>query len=1093
MDEKLALPFDRYSRNKIMSDFINKLRETNRRLRILDIGGRSGDLRKFLHEDDDIYILDIRNSEYNEKNYFLGNIINAPFKDHIFDVVVSSELFEHIEPENREKSLSEMVRVSKNFIILGAPFYSKEVCDAEIKANDFFRLFTDIDHIWLAEHITNGLPKKEEIEKFLHDKGYNFYIIENNNILNWLLMQYFIFYTNIYTTPEEKIGDVFRFYNENFIELGDSLPPTYRKIYFISKVGALPRISQCDNYKNSSINILKYEQLLSLTFMNFGETIKEREKQSNIQIKQLSLQINQLNNRIGSLENTIGSIYNSITWRAVMKYHNLMENLLPGNTWRRYYYDIGLMGIRTIAYEGWSAFFNKSRQFFENKYNASKISRIPILEIKAAFVSHLSLDKKIYGIFYSNTDLLTEIRIITATYKRKNTEISFILRQNSEKGEVLRKVKIPGNKIQDNTYTSFKFKPINDSKGKNFCFEIKSSGEPSAAIWYDPEKISSNIDLYYDDKKLHGSINIQAFSSIKNKDIYETWISINEPNKVELKQQQITAKEFPYRPLISIIIPVYNTKPNILKETIQSVLKQTYDNWEICIVDGNSKGEDIKKILNEFSQKDPRICVNFLDQNMGISGNSNKALQLAKGEFIALLDHDDLLAPFALFEVVKSLNDKPELDFIYSDKDIVSEDGTQRQNPLFKPGWSPEIMLSANYLTHLSVIRKSLVDEIGGFLSETDGAQDWDLFMRATEKTNKILHISKVLYHWRESETSCALWCSGAKPYIFDAQRTVLNNHLKRLGKSFELILIPPGIWRIKWTITDKTKISIIIPTRDNITKLRPCVDSILNKSSYQNFEIIIIDTGSKEPESLKYYNELSRNSKINILNYNKLFNYSAVNNLGEKHSTGEILLFLNDDTEVITSDWLEEMAGWIQQEEIAIVGAKLLKPDNTIQHAGVILGLQGFAGHPFAGANENYNGPFGSTEWYRDYLAVTGACMMIRKKVFEEAGGFNESFILMGSDVELCLRLWKKGYRIVYTPFAKLVHYEASTRTKYIPPQDFVMSYEHYKLFLEKGDPNYNINLSLWNTIPSIKMLGEKETSQFVQDVLKNVSNIRK
>lgn len=1091
INENLNLPFDRYTRNKIIGDFINNLREINKQIRILDVGGRSGDLRKFLQEDDELYILDIRNSESNEKNYFLGNITNAPFKDLIFDVVVSSELFEHLTPENREKSLSEMFRMSKNFVILGAPFYSKEVYDAEIKANDFFRKLANIDHPWLDEHIKNGLPKQEDLKKILLEKGYNFYIIENNNILNWLLMQSFIFYTHTNPVFGVKIEEVFRFYNENFLELGDSLPPTYRKIYFISKGKELPQINHCNNFDNSSVNILKYETLLSLTFMNIGETINVRVGQLTNQANQLTNQVNQLTNQIQFLKNTIESIYKSITWRTVMKFQNMIEIIFPGNTSRRRFYDIGFMAIRTISDEGWSAFFNKSLRFLQKKKNDTKISRVPILVIKAAFVSPIFLDKKLYCIFQSNVDKLTEIRILTTTYQRKNADISFILRLGSEKGDVLRKVKIPGRKILDNAYTSFEFKSINDSKGKNFCFEIKSTGKPSAAVWYDADQITPNIDLYCDDKKLQGSINIQAFSAIKNKDLYEIWISCNEPNEIELKKQKNDAKEFDYRPLISIVTPVYNTTPNILKETIQSVLKQTYDNWELCIVDGNSKGEELKNILTDFSKIDTRIRVDFLDQNLGISGNSNKALQFAKGEFVSLLDHDDLLAPFALFEMVKALNQYPELDFIYSDKDIISEDGKQRLQPLFKPDWSPEIMLSANYLTHLCVIRKSLVDKMEGFLPDTDGAQDWDLFMRVTENTNKIHHISKVLYHWRESETSCALWCSAAKPYIFDAQRNVLHNHLKRLGKSAELILIPPDIWRIKWVIKDKTKISIIIPTKDNIRKLRPCVESILNRSSYQNFEIIIIDTGSKEPESLKYYDKLSIDQKIKIINFNQPFNYSAVNNLGEKHATGEILLFLNDDTEVITSDWLEEMAGWIQQEEIGVVGAKLLKPDNTIQHAGVILGMQGFAGHPFAGVRDNFNGPFGSTEWYRDYLAITGACMMVRKKVFEDAGGFNESFLLMGSDVELCLRLWKKGYRIVYTPFAKLVHHEASTRSKYIPPQDFIISYENYESFLKKGDPYFNINLSLWNTIPDIRMLGEKETSEYVQEVLKGVSKL--
>lgn len=599
-------------------------------------------------------------------------------------------------------------------------------------------------------------------------------------------------------------------------------------------------------------------------------------------------------------------------------------------------------------------------------------------------------------------------------------------------------------------------------------------------------------------------------ASIKDKSKpYEVWIQKNEPGELELKRQKELSQQFNYKPLISIITPVYKPPPAILEATIESVIFQTYDNWEMCLADGGSKDKEVRKIIEKFSQKDPRIKVKFLDENLGISGNSNIALNLAKGDFVALLDNDDLLAPFALFEIVKSLNDNRELDLIYSDKDIVSEDGKQRLEPLFKPDWSPEIMLSSNYLTHLCVIRKSLVDEVSGFISETDGAQDWDLFLRVTEKTNKIHHISKVLYHWRESKTSSALRGTVSKPYISDAQRTVLHNHLQRLGRSADLTLIPLsnrkkkrflslflgrtanrlGIWRIKWIIKDKIKISIIIPTKDNLRKLRPCVESILNKSSYQNFEIIIIDTGSKEPENLTYYNQLSKNPKIKIVNYMKSFNYSAVNNLGVKHATGEIVLFLNDDTEVITSDWLEEMAGWIQQEEIGIVGAKLLKPDNTIQHAGVVLGMQGFAGHPFAGASEYCWGPFGSTEWYRDYLAVTGACMMLRKKVFEEVGGFNESFILMGSDVELCLHIWKKGYRVVYTPFAKLLHYEASTRGHDIPIQDFLVSYEHYKPFLNKGDPYFNINLSRWNTIPCIKLPGEKETCEFVHEVLRKVS----
>jgi GT2 family glycosyltransferase len=570
---------------------------------------------------------------------------------------------------------------------------------------------------------------------------------------------------------------------------------------------------------------------------------------------------------------------------------------------------------------------------------------------------------------------------------------------------------------------------------------------------------------------------------------YELWIRNNEPTEEELIKQTEMSRAHRYKPLISIITPVYNTKPQILEDAIESVLEQTYQNWELCLVEGKSSDSQIRETLDKYSSKDTRISVRFLENNLGISENSNLALELAKGEFIALFDHDDLLAPFALHEVVTALNKDNDLDFIYSDMDLIDEKGKQRFHPLFKADWSPEIMYSANYLTHLSIFRRSLIDEVGDFLKETDGAQDWDLFFRITEKTNKIYHISKILYHWRVSDTSCAIEGEKAKPYVVNTQRIAISNHLDRQGLAGDVIRNENGYWRIKWKINDKNKVSIVIPTKDNLKKLNKCLTTILDKTSYENYEIVVIDTGSVLKGVLEYYDSISKNPRIKIYNYDKKFNYSAVNNFGAKKASGEILVFLNDDTEVITSDWLEEMIGWVEQNKIGIVGAKLLKPNGTIQHAGVILGLSGFAGHPFAGAYERTDGPFGSTEWYRDYLAVTGACMMIRKKVFEEIGEFNESFLLNGSDVELCLRARMKGYRIMYTPFANLLHHEAATRGKYVPPEDFITSYKYYEPFIKKTDPYYNPNLSLWCLIPRIKSPNERDTMDFVQEMIKNVS----
>ena len=570
----------------------------------------------------------------------------------------------------------------------------------------------------------------------------------------------------------------------------------------------------------------------------------------------------------------------------------------------------------------------------------------------------------------------------------------------------------------------------------------------------------------------------------KTDEEYSLWILDNEPSTSDLLQQKKDSKNFIYSPCISIITPVYNPPPEVLKDMIYSVLDQTYDNWELCIVDGNSESTEVRSILKKFSDKDSRIKIKLLDKNYGISGNSNIALSLATGEFIALLDHDDTLAPFALFEVVKVLNEYKNLDFIYSDKDLISEDGECRYSPLFKPDWSPEIMLSANYLTHLCVIRKNIIDNIGGFCEDVDGAQDWDLFLRVTEKTRSIFHIPKVLYHWRSITTSCAAGGVNAKPYVVEAQRITIERHLKRCGLSARVNMRDPGVWHIQWDLPIEKSVSIIIPS-ENISSLKNCVTSILSLTDYVNYEVVVIDLGLDKTLDSEFYEYLKSNKSIKIINYSGVFNSSLVNNIGSHHAQGELFLFLSDKISVISSDWLEEMVGWSIQEKVGVVGAKLLSSDRIIQHAGVIIGLTGSAGYPFAGNSEYIMGPFGFTDWYRDYLAVTGACMMVRREVFEEVGGFDESFTLYGSDVEFCLRVYQKGYRNIYNPFAKLEHPALVSKETPIPKDDFQRSYQCYKSFIEIGDPFFNRNLSYWSNVPRIRRPGEKEPIDFVKEVV--------
>jgi len=567
-------------------------------------------------------------------------------------------------------------------------------------------------------------------------------------------------------------------------------------------------------------------------------------------------------------------------------------------------------------------------------------------------------------------------------------------------------------------------------------------------------------------------------------DAYQVWITENEPDGTELNQQRYESQNFTYLPVMSIIIPVYNPLPQILRETIESVVAQTYIRWELYLVDGNSGVPGVRATIEEFCHRDRRIHAKYLDQNLGISGNTNAALSLVRGDFIVLLDHDDLLAPNMLYEVVKLLQTDMEADIIYYDEDKISADGMIRRDPWFKPAaWSPDLLLSTNYLMH-SVVRRSLFIDVGGLDSAMDGAQDWDLALRLTDKTQNIAHISKVLYHWRQVEGSAAR-DANAKPWAFEAQARCIVAHLQRIGIEQPRVIFPAlGRVRVIWPTTG-AKISIIIPTKDKPELLQACLSSILNQTTYRNYEIVLVDTGSVLTETHHYYDQLNSDSRIRIVKYTGSFNFSAVNNLGVSHAQGDILLFLNNDTEILVADWLEELVGWVERPDVGVVGCKLIRPDKTIQHAGIIMGLEGHGSHVFDGNHEDCYGIFGSSEWYRNYQAVTGACMMLRRDVFEQLGRFDEVYQVGYSDIELCLAAIKAGYRVVYTPFARLLHHEGGTRGFKVPVSDVLRASVRLFSFVESGDPFYNCNLSYNHRQPTLVKRHEESREERLQSIL--------
>ena len=515
--------------------------------------------------------------------------------------------------------------------------------------------------------------------------------------------------------------------------------------------------------------------------------------------------------------------------------------------------------------------------------------------------------------------------------------------------------------------------------------------------------------------------------------LYSEWLKNNLPDGIAVAKLKRESDKLTYRPLISILVPTYNTDHEFLRDCLESVLAQVYDNWELCIVDDASPDEGVREIIKEYAALDPRIKYKFLRKNQHISGATNEAIKLAEGEFVSLFDHDDILWPNALYEVVRALNNNRELDFIYSDEDKITEDRTQHLAPFFKPDWNPDFLHSVNYITHFSTIRKSLLEDVGGLRPKFNGAQDWDLFLRITSKTRKIYHIPTIVYSWRIHDLSTAK-STDTKPYVIEAQKQAIEEDLKRKGYRDAVVkqdLKNSGYWQVEYPVVGKPLISIVIPTKNQYKVVKRCIDSIYKKTAYDNFEIILVDTGSTDQRVHKWYQRLNaQHDNIKIVDWpEQPFSYARSCNEGARHAMGELLVMLNNDTEVITPEWLELLAGDAQRKEIGAVGCLLFFPDGYhVQHAGIGVGLGGVAANSFSMTINQGLAPnqhlYLNTK--HDMTAVTAACLMIRKKLYDEIGGFDEKFRVTYNDVDLCLRLREKGYFNLYTPYVQLLHHES-------------------------------------------------------------------
>lgn len=516
--------------------------------------------------------------------------------------------------------------------------------------------------------------------------------------------------------------------------------------------------------------------------------------------------------------------------------------------------------------------------------------------------------------------------------------------------------------------------------------------------------------------------------------VYHQWISKFEtPLFVDQKALKKKQSTFDLLPLITVVLPVYNTKEKYLRQAIESVQDQIYENWELCIVDDASSAPHIKPLLEEYSATDSRIKTVFSKSNEHIAGASNRALNIASGEYVAFLDHDDTLAKHALHAVVERINDSPSSQIIYSDEDKIDENNV-RYSPHFKSAWNQDLFYSYNYICHFTVIRRELISKVGGFRSGVDGSQDYDLLLRVLEqsKFKNISHIPHVLYHWRAIEGSTATG-SDQKNYTTAAGIKALDDHFSSLGQENVNVgmSVKENLYRIQYPIPDVPPlVSLLIPTRNGLKYLKPCVDSIIEKTLYKNYEIIILDNQTDDPETLQYLRRIELLENVRVELYDEAFNYSAINNFGVQCANGEIIGLINNDIEVIDSDWLSEMVSQVSRDEIGCVGAKLLYEDRRLQHAGVILGMGGVAGHSFIGLSEYDPGYYYRAQLVQNYSAVTAACLLLKKSIFNEVGGLDEeNFKVAFNDVDLCLKVREAGYRNLWTPHATLFHFESKSR----------------------------------------------------------------
>ncbi|TKJ86652.1 hypothetical protein PaeCFBP13512_19350 [Paenibacillus sp. CFBP13512] len=825
------------------------------------------------------------------------------------------------------------------------------------------------------------------------------------------------------------------------------------------------------------LNQLNQMNIIENELNDLKDQFSSAENELNITKSELNITRNELNSfqkvltekesSFEIIKTELAMIKNSRSWKTTEGLRKIGRKLKK----IKYAYKRGLKklaGQRSIDLQpiheiiptnyGWQS-IGKDPQFLLNLPVHKKI-------LEVSYISSAEYDVPL-ELYYDLGNGMTEKQIIIIGTISKGTEVFKRSRIRIPSG--IHSFRLdPGNKEQMFTLHNIMYRPITQLElvlKPVYKFFRNHGLRPSTIKIF----ISKSIKIL----KKDGLKGIQAKGEYVHLGVsesnYQEFLKITEKTAEDWQQMKDQLQTLIYKPLISILVPVYNVEEKWLRACIDSVRQQVYSNWELCLVDDCSTKPHIRPILEEYIALDNRIKIKFREVNGHISNTSNDAIQMATGEFIALLDHDDELSKDALIENILLLNRLPEADIIYSDEDKISIEG-ERHSPFFKPDWSPDSLLSQMYTSHLTLYRKSLVQDVGGFRVGFEGSQDYDLMLRASEKTNAIYHIPKVLYHWRAIPESTAM-INSSKNYTHMAgikalEETIIRRNFNAYVEGAGDI---PNLYRVHHKPTGNPKVSIIIPSKNMTQVLDTCLNSIIEKTTYTNYEIIIIDNGSDDVTTQQLYDRWSirEPERFKVFQYDIPFNYSKLNNFGCTKAEGELLLFLNNDIEVITPEWLEEMVGQAIRSRVGAVGAKLLYPDYTIQHAGVILGIGGVAGHSHKNFQSSEYGYFSRLKMVSNYSAVTAACLMVRKEICEEVEGFAEDLQVAFNDVDFCLKVREKGYWNVWLPQVQLIHYESKSRGYEDTPEkqkrfnsEIIRMQEKWPDELRE-DPFYNPNLS--------------------------------